>query len=103
MTWPHPSRGLTPRQLGDPPHLITRGRPPRTCGTSGGIGSDWPEFPIAGIVLVVVFLLASRPARKGAHVILLFEGVIIALVVLLAAVIAVPRGNAGHVDELAHS
>jgi hypothetical protein len=54
-------------------------------------------------VLVVVFLLASRPARKGTHAILLFEGVIIALVVLLAAVIAVCRGNARHVDVLARS
>lgn len=61
---------------------------------------DWLAFPIAGVVLVVVLLLASRPARKGTRVMLLIEGVTIALVVVLAVVILVrvlsgtaPRGQ----------
>lgn len=49
----------------------------------------WLAFPVAGVVLVGVLALASRPARNGTRVMLLIEGITIALVVVLAIVILV--------------
>jgi amino acid transporter len=65
---------------------------------------DWLGFPIGGVVLALVWFLATRPAKGGTRLLFIVEAVTVTLIVIVTIVVAVRllAGNApgGHHFDL---
>src|SRR5690348_2651906 len=50
---------------------------------------DWAPFLLAAIALVLALVLTAAPARRGTHVLLTVEGITVALILVVTAVVLV--------------